>query len=384
MDWLWKVLVAGYLATGTCGAPLVDEKPPENPPADTTKPPAPTPPKPPEPKPPEPTYSWQKISVPGYADGTFKKIVGHPRNPDYPNAPYGFMMLSKGRNNFFIYPYGKGLSDFQPYMSFNYKKYFLDYEILDINYTKEDIASPELSGTTSDSGGKTFVNGNANLTFGSSCKPGRYYPYPDPTPSTTDKLVAIHNGVAVGPSGVFTSGFFCHLFKLNLPHNNDVIWLYNDLTGVWVGKAKQFFIGKTSTGAGNFIVSMEYPFTSIVVPGISVDDKNGAGLNAIWGISDTNVIVVGNDSTMLQYDGTKWNDIAIPSELGTIDLTTVYATQDGDYVIGGEGGVVLVYKGGAFTIHRLPVTDKLISVHAWSSSDIYALTDNALYRFYLH
>ena len=52
-------------------------------------------------------------------------------------------------------------------------------------------------------------------------------------------------------------------FKLNLPRNNDVIWLYNDLTGVWVRKKpKPVFIGKTSTGAGNFIVSMEYPFTS--------------------------------------------------------------------------------------------------------------------------
>ena len=396
MDWLWKVLVAGYLTTGTCGAPLVDEKTPEAPPADTTKPPAPTPPKPPEPKPPEPTYSWQKISVPGYADGTFRKIVGTPRNPDYPNVPYSFMMLSKGRNNFFIYPYGKGLSDFQPYMSFDYTKKFSDYEILDINYTKENIASPQTSGTTTDSGGKALVGGNANLTFSTSCKPGRYYPYADPSPSTTNKLVAIHNGVAVGPSGVFSvpgDGFpiakkVCHLFitKPGTP-GYDVVWLYNDLTGVWVGKTKQFFIGKTSTGTGDFIFNTVYPFQLEAIKDSSVialDDKNGAGLNAIWGISDTNVIVVGNDSTVIQYDGTKWNDIAIPSELGTIDLTTVYATPDGDYVIGGEGGVVLVYKGGAFTIHPLPVTDKVISVHAWSSSDIYALTDNALYRFYLH
>lgn len=387
MDWLWKVLVAGYLATGTCGAPLVDEKPPEAPPADTTKPPAPTPPKPPEPKPPEPTYSWQKISVPGYADGTFKKIVGTPINPDYPNAPYGLSLLSKGVNNFFIGIGNRDMSELS--YSFDYKRKFSNYEILDVNYVPPTSAL-ENAGTTTDSGGKAFVNGNANLTFSTSCKPGRYYPYADPTPSTTNKLVAIHNGVAVGPSGVFTPGgiSFCHLFitKPGTP-GYDVVWLYNDLTGVWVGKTKQFFIGKTSTGTGDFIFNTVYPFQPEAIKDSSVialDDKNGAGLNAIWGISDTNVIVVGNDSTVIQYDGTKWNDIAIPSELGTIDLTTVYATPDGDYVIGGEGGVVLVYKGGAFTIHRLPVTDKVISVHAWSSSDIYALTDNALYRFYLH
>ena len=384
MDWLWKVLVAGYLATGTCGAPLVDEKPPENPPADTTKPPAPTPPKPPEPKPPEPTYSWQKISVPGYADGTFKKIVGVVNNNQN-----NFSFLSKGTNNLFVQVFGEVLSGF--YLPYHYKQTFSNYEILDANHVPGNPGRfPNLSGTTSDSGGKAFVDGNANLTFSTSCKPGRYYPYADPSPSTTNKLVAIHNGVAVGPSGVFTPGgiSFCHLFitKPGTP-GYDVVWLYNDLTGVWVGKTKQFFIGKTSTGTGDFIFNTVYPFQPEAIKDSSVialDDKNGAGLNAIWGISDTNVIVVGNDSTVIQYDGTKWNDIAIPSELGTIDLTTVYATPDGDYVIGGEGGVVLVYKGGAFTIHRIPVVDKVISVHAWSSSDIYALTDNALYRFYLH
>ena len=388
MEWVWKVFLAGFLATGTCGAPFVEEAPPETPPGDMMKKPDPTPPKP---KPPEPTYSWQKISVPGYADGTFRKIVGQPRNPDYPNAPYLFFLLSKGKNNFTFQVFEKDFSGYG--LETNLNKKFKEYEILDINYTKEEIASPELSGTTTDSGGKAFVNGNANLTFSTSCKPGRYYPYADPTPSTTNKLVAIHNGVAVGPSGVFSvpgDGFpiaekVCHLFKLNLPRNNDVIWLYNDLTGVWVGKAKQFFIGKTSTGAGNFIVSMEYPFTSSVVPGISVDDKNGAGLNAISGLSDSDVLVVGNQGTVMRYNGTSWNDVDFPKEINSANLYAVHATSYGAYLVGGDWGIVMRYQDGIWNEFRLPTASKVVSLFALASDDMYALTeDGRLFRYYLH
>lgn len=376
MEWVWKVFLAGFLATGTCGAPFVEEAPPENPPGDMMKNPDPPPPKP---KPPEPTYSWQKISVPGYEDGTFKKIVGVVGNQSW------LSLLSTGQNNSLISFIGKDLSGFS--YSYDYKKEFSTYEIFDANYVVSNPGRfPELSGTTSDSGGSAFINGNANIPFSTSCRYPSAYPYQGPNPSTTNKLVAIHNGVAVGLSGVFYAGpvGLCHIFTLTGNSTSPVKWLYNDLTGVWTGSTKQFFIGKTSTGAGDFIAITVRPFTASVPTQIALDDKNGAGLNAIYGVSDTNVIAVGNDSTVLQYDGTNWNDIAIPSDLGTIDLTTVYATPDGNYVIGGEGGVVLVYRDGSFNLHRLPVTDKVISVHAWGSDDIYALTENALYRFYLH
>lgn len=383
MDWLWKVLVAGYLATGTCGAPLVDEKPPEAPPADTTKPPAPTPPKPPEPKPPEPkppepTYSWAKVSVPWYADGTFRKIVGKPRKL---NEPYEVALLSKGSNNFSLQVANKDLSGKIVRLDYNWNA---PYEIFDINYTDSGVL--ENAGTTKDGllGFIPIKDGRGGLQFTSACM---YSPGPTPPMyKKTGKFFAVHNNVAVGEVGGFlvNDRDLCRIFTLKYFGDKNPVWLDNNLIGVWTGKMKQFFIGSTSTRSGNFIAITIRPFSWAVTTDVSLDDKNGAGLNAIWGISDTNVIAVGNDSTVLQYDGTKWNDIAIPSELGTIDLTSVYATPDGDYVIGGEGGVVLVYKGGAFTIHRLPVTDKVISVHAWSSSDIYALTDNALYRFYLH
>ena len=377
MEWVWKVFLAGFLATGTCGAPFVEKAPPETPPGDMMKKPDPTPPKP---KPPEPTYSWQKISVPGYADGTFKKIVGAINNNQN-----NFGLLSKGANNLFVQVFGEVLSGF--YLPYHYKQTFSNYEILDANYVPGHPGQfADLSGTTTDSGGKAFVNGNANIPFSTSCRYPSAYDYQGPNPATTNKLVAIHNGVAVGSDGVFTPGgiAFCHIFTLTGNPTSPVKWLYNDLTGVWTGNTKQFFIGKTSTGSGDFIAITVRPFTASVPTQIALDDKNGAGLNAIYGVSDTNVIAVGSDSTLLQYDGTNWNDIAIPSELGTIDLTTVYATPDGNYVIGGEGGVVLVYRDGSFNLHRLPVTEKVISVHAWGSDDIYALTENALYRFYLH
>ena len=97
-------------------------------------------------------------------------------------------------------------------------------------------------------------------------------------------------------------------FKLNLPRNNDGLE-FPHLTGVWVLETKAVFIQKplqvleTSS-------SSEYPFTSSQE--ISVDDKNGAGLNAFTSIKRHRHSCVGNQGNCDEIRMERGNDVDFP------------------------------------------------------------------------
>lgn len=381
MDWLWKVFLAGYVATGTCGSPFVDgqNKPDQQTSQDMPmeNPKDPVPPTPPPP--PTKTLSWQKITVPGYQDGAFKKIIGRSRG-----GPDEVVLLSKGRNNFIKQITNRDLTGYT--IDSDYKKYLSDYEITDIDLDKDGYV--HTVGNTTDNGGWAFRDGAGPYSTYSNCVAG--LPYSPPMPSLTKNLVAVHHGVAVGDNGVFFDANykgFCHLFNMD-NYNRPILWRYNTLTGVWVGTKKQFFIGKTNSGSGDLIAMMPYPFAPVLY-GQDItyfEDTMGAGLNAIFGISDTDVMAVGNNATVMHYDGVKWTDLLVPADLSGVKFTTVRSTPSGGYIMGAEGGKVLIYSNGEWRwkIHQLPTTSNVLSVYAWDDQDIYVLADDGLYRYYLH
>lgn len=386
MDWLWKVFLAGYVATGTCGSPFVDgQNKPDQQTSQDMPMENPKDPVPPTPPPPTKILSWQKVNVPGYPDGAFKKMIGRSRG-----GPDEVVLLSKGRNNFIKQITNRDLTGYT--IDSDYKKYLSDYEITDIDLDKDGYV--HTVGNTTDNGGRAFRDGAGPYTLSTRCDFGGRYGYP--SPSVTKNLVAVHGRTAVGDNGVFFDDNykgFCHLFTRDNSSGmgNRAVWRYNSLNGVWVGTNKQFMIGKSNAGSGDLIATMPYPVSDPLTGTHPLDityfeDTMGAGLNAIFGISDTDVMVVGNNATVIHYDGVKWTDLLVPADVSGVKFTTVRSTPSGGYIMGAEGGKVLIYSNGEWRwkIHQLPTTSNVLSVYAWDDQDTYVLADDGLYRYYLH
>jgi hypothetical protein len=107
-------------------------------------------------------------------------------------------------------------------------------------------------------------------------------------------------------------------------------------------------------------------------------------LNWSFGFGSSDIHVVGNEGTLLHYDGTAWRLVDSPTDQ---DLWGVWgAAPDDVWAVGGTArgvdGVptLLHYDGSAWTVEPIP-TPTLSNVHAlfkvWgsSASDVYAVGD---------
>ena len=65
-------------------------------------------------------------------------------------------------------------------------------------------------------------------------------------------------------------------------------------------------------------------------------------LNGVWGSSSTDVFAVGDEGTILHYDGSTWS----PMESGLKKvLNAVWGTSGTDVFVAGDGGTILHYDG---------------------------------------
>lgn len=105
------------------------------------------------------------------------------------------------------------------------------------------------------------------------------------------------------------------------------------LTGMWGPSAAELWATKESPGGMHHYMNggwIDYP-----IGGLTQD------LNAIAGTSATNIYAVGDNGTMLHYNGTAWSFLPI---ITNKDLFAVHAADDGTVVIVGEGGTLIEYR----------------------------------------
>lgn len=100
-----------------------------------------------------------------------------------------------------------------------------------------------------------------------------------------------------------------------------------------------------------------------------VHEELSAGLLSVWGTSASDVWTVGGDPDgsgpmVLHWDGSEWRRHAT-GQSG--DLWWVHGWDGGPVLMGGEGGMILRYEGGAFTRMTTP-TDTPIVFGIWGSS----------------
>ena len=119
--------------------------------------------------------------------------------------------------------------------------------------------------------------------------------------------------IAVGDSGM--------IVRLNASiwqkHNSGVTV---NLNGVW---GRTDVVPRYAVGNGGTILRLDDPISSVnwtnISPGYTVD------LNAITGVSDSAIFVVGDGGTVLEYDGITWDSLAgLPTE----NLNDVWALDD--------------------------------------------------------
>ena len=416
MEWVWKVFLAGFLATGTCGAPFVEETPPENPPGDMMKKPDPTPPKP----------TWKKVTAVKNLQGSnnsFRKIVGS-EDPssgssamlllqDYQSgSDLGSTTIMRYKGGYFddlnpllIYANGKSLNIPDVYMfdyndvsfvanNLNPGNKLLSGEITSVSFEPKDTAVQLFEDTSP----CVFESGQQI-----SGAPGR--------------ITSVHRNTFGGENatyGTFEKGktHWCRIFFINTQTGQRQ---FSDMkiNGTIETDTKQVFIGDACNGGCNRNDGSAQAAIAIrtkpsilgkkdsEVPFTVVDRRTTAFVGIATSITQLNnetaIVVIGKSAWYMNLgelgdDAIRLNSEDIAGNFGdkyaSYNPTCVFVLPSGDFFLGGEKGKIAFFKSGDQnpTIHSIPDslldgTDRIVSVFAWSSDFIYALTDKQLYVY---
>lgn len=100
-------------------------------------------------------------------------------------------------------------------------------------------------------------------------------------------------------------------------------------------------------------------------------------LLSVWGTSATDVWAVGGDAldgsgpTVIHFDGDTWSRHPTPQAQGS--LWWVFGFDGGPIYMGGEGGVILRYQAGNYTLMDTPGTDTVFGIWGASPDDVWAV-----------
>ena len=100
-------------------------------------------------------------------------------------------------------------------------------------------------------------------------------------------------------------------------------------------------------------------------------------LDGIWASGPTDIFAVGQQGTVMHYDGTSWTKLTTGT---TATLTGVWGSSRTDvYFVGADinGSIVLHYDGNSFTTTR-PAGRVLLAIHGRSANAIYAVGEQGL------
>ncbi len=181
------------------------------------------------------------------------------------------------------------------------------------------------------------------------------------------------------------------------------------LTGIWADAENNIYVCATSVLGSLPNNVFHFDGTSWTGMGRAV---NG-GLNAIWGTSSNNLIVVGDYGLTARYDGSSWTDESLYSvhiygiyggsannifavgNLGMIlqntggsqwslvssplvwDMRCIWGTSANNLFAGGSSGTILNFDGTEWTkIENTGVSDTIYGIWGTSDSNIYAVGGN--------
>ncbi len=102
-----------------------------------------------------------------------------------------------------------------------------------------------------------------------------------------------------------------------------------------------------------------------------------AALLSVWGTSSSDVWAVGGDTRdgagpfVVHFDGESWERVETGETQGS--LWWVFGFDNGPMYMGGDGGVILRYEGGAFTRMQTPGAATVFGIWGASPDDLWAV-----------
>src|SRR6185312_2508654 len=95
-------------------------------------------------------------------------------------------------------------------------------------------------------------------------------------------------------------------------------------------------------------------------------------LNAVWGSAADDVFAVGENGTILHFDGSAAAPMTSPTNEALVD---VWGNSGTDVYAVGLSGTILHYDGAAWSVMPSPVSDGLLGVWSASSAEAFAVGD---------
>ncbi|PRQ01090.1 hypothetical protein ENSA5_27720 [Enhygromyxa salina] len=100
-------------------------------------------------------------------------------------------------------------------------------------------------------------------------------------------------------------------------------------------------------------------------------------LLSVWGTSSRDVWAVGGDAldgtgpTVIHFDGESWSRVPTGESQG--NLWWVFGFDEGPVYMGGEGGVILRYEDGDYTLMDTPGTETVFGIWGATPDDVWAV-----------
>ncbi len=98
-------------------------------------------------------------------------------------------------------------------------------------------------------------------------------------------------------------------------------------------------------------------------------------LGSIWGITSNNLFAVGNNGTIIHFNGSTWSPLSSET---TSNLTQVWGTSGNDVFAVGEKGTILHYDGAVWTSMKNDINKDIRGIWGVSSTEVYAVGYNGM------
>ncbi len=111
--------------------------------------------------------------------------------------------------------------------------------------------------------------------------------------------------------------------------------------------------------------------------------KSSPNLFGIWGSSKDNIYAVGEQHTILHYDGKEWNRINIPGDKnGESYFYSVWGLSKSDIYFVGDLGIIYHFDGKSFTKLNIPTKNWLTGIWGKGRNNLYVIGEDGTFFHY--